>query len=124
MKNRMGIAAVLVASFGWCQAPSPSYFVQFSPTIFGMQLPAAGGNPESHCWAWVRLGGLYDSEVACYVGGAFTGVLATAAAGAGFDGGFRAPGGGFIRWAFLPGSYHLGAQLGDGTPAQLHDGYY
>jgi hypothetical protein len=140
--------AVTVAVLGLAvqgQAPPPVYFVRFTPKIFGMQLPASSGNPESHCYAFVRLGTPpYDAEVACYIGGVFTGRLDTAPAGQGFDGGFAAPGGGFIRWAVCdpaappvcvpttlppagladPMYFTLGAQLGDGSPAQTVSGYY
>lgn len=150
---RWASVAVLIglSALGRCQAPPLNYFVQFTPAIFGMRLPASGANPASYCYVFVHLGGLYDSEAACWVGGVngsggvFTGELQTAPAGLGFDGGFRAPGRGFIRWAACnvandagcgslgpappagltnPMYYTLGAQLGDGTPEQHASGYY
>lgn len=135
---------VLVSAPGQQGLPSP-YIVRLTPTIFSMKLPANGANPESQCFLWVRLGTPpYDSEVACYVAGVYTGRLDTAPAGAGFGGGFEAPGGGFIRWevcntATKPGCgsllpmpagltnpmyYTLGAGLGDGSPGQIANGYY
>lgn len=139
------VLAGLVSPAGWSQAPPSPYIVRLSPTVFSMKLPANGANPESQCYLWVRLGTPpYDSEVACYVAGVYTGRLDTAPAGAGFDGAFWAPGGAFIRWAVcnpatMPGCgsvlpvpagltnpmyYALAAQLGDGSPAQNANGYY
>lgn len=140
-----GVAAVAVlVSLSWSQAPPAKYIINLSPTIFQVSLPATAANPESHCYMWVRLGGFYDAEVACYVGGVFTGRLDTAPAGQGFDGGFVAPGGGEIRWLVCnpavvptcgagtpapaglanPMYYELGARLGVGTPSQSASGYY
>jgi hypothetical protein len=146
MRWSVMVAVFGLAAIGLCQAPPPNYFLRLTPAIFRISLPASGANPESHCFVWVRLGGLYDTEVACYVGGVFTGRLSTAPAGQGFDGGFAAPGGGFIRWLVCnpavagcvpptvaptlaptlanPMYYELGAGLGDGSPAQASSGYY
>lgn len=143
MRLVAAVAVLGLAAQVLCQAPPPEYFVRFSPTIFGMKLPANGANPESHCWVFVRLGGLYDTEVACYVAGVFTGRLETAPAGQGLDGGFTAPGGGWIRLMVCnpaaagctpiiappaglnnPMYFELGARSGDGSAAQTRSGYY
>lgn len=144
----VAVLAGLAALPGRCQAPPPVYFVQASPKQFGMSLPASGVNPASQCWVWVRRGGLYDTEVACYVAGVFTGRLETAPAGQGLDGGFTAPGGGWIRLLICnpaaagckpsiseptgwptgaptaPMYFEIGAGLGDGSPEQRHSGYF
>jgi hypothetical protein len=89
----------------------------------------------------VKLGGFYDAEVACYTAGKFHGWLAAAETGQWFDGGFKPKGGGFIRWVFSPCTtdapcpaapagltnpthFQMAGALGDGSPPQVHDGYY
>lgn len=140
---RWPVLVAVLAGLGWCQAPPPKYIVKLTATLFQVSLPANGANPASHCNLWVRQGGLYDAEVACYVGSVFTGRMDTAPAGEGFDGAYRAPGGGWIRWLMCnaialgcgrgapkptsPGQLmylELSAQLGDGSPPQSYTGYY
>lgn len=108
-----------------------------------MSLPANGANPQFACYAYVRLGGLYDTEVACFVAGLFTGRLETAPAGQGLDGGFTAPGGGWIRLLICnpasagclptipppagltnPMYFELAAAPRVGAPEQRRAGYY
>jgi hypothetical protein len=121
-------------------APPPPVFVQLSPTQFGVVLPAFGAFPESHCWAWIHLGGFYDVEVACYVAGVFVAPIEAAQVGQQFDGSFASPGGGFVRWIFRPCTtavpcpaapaaamyFQFGAQQQQvaGAAALLRDGYY
>lgn len=141
----VAVLAGLVSPWAWCQPPLQPSIVKLSPKIFAISIPPNRTYPESHCFLWVRLGGaLYDSEVACYIAGVYTGRLDTAPAGEGFDGGFRAPGGGWIRWMVCnpialacgkggapvptsPGQsmyYELGVEIGDGSAPLQTTGYY